>query len=71
MVGYARFSLGMIQMMNPGSKVIERVLNFVGIPSWEEVVVCMEGSANSAKKGLQFAWASTVVSWVRDLEPMF
>ena len=61
----------MIRMIHPASKVIERVLNFVGIPSWEEVVVSSEVRAKSAEKGLQFVWVSTVAFWMRDLELVF
>jgi hypothetical protein len=61
----------MIRMIDPASKVIECVLNFFGIPSCEEVVVSSEVRAKSAEKGLQFAWASTVAFWVRDLELVF
>jgi hypothetical protein len=61
----------MFRMIDPASKVIERILNFVGIPSWEEVVVSSEVRAKSAEKGLQFAWASTVAFWVCDLELVF
>jgi hypothetical protein len=58
----------MIRMIDPASKVIERILNFVGIPSWEEVVVSSEVRAKSVEKGLQFVWASTVACWECDLE---
>ena len=58
-------------MIDPASEVIERVLNFVGIPSWEEVVVSSEVRAMGAEEGLQFAWATTVAFWVRDLELVF
>jgi hypothetical protein len=70
-VSYARLSLGMVQMGDPASKVIERVLNFVGIPLWEEVAVSWVVRAKSAEGGLQFGWASTVAFWVRDLELVF
>jgi hypothetical protein len=70
-VGHASFALGMIRMVDPASKVIERVLNFVAIPSWEEVVVSSEVRAKNADKDLQFAWASTVAFWVCDLELVF
>jgi len=70
-VSHARLSLGMIRMIDPASEVIERVLNFVGIHSWEEVVVSSEVRAKGAEEGLQFAWAFIIVFWVRDLELVF
>jgi len=70
-VGHACLSFGMIRMIDPASKVIERVLNFVSIPSWEEVGMSSEIRVNSAEKGLQFMWATTVAFWVHDLELVF
>jgi len=70
-LSHARVSLGIIRMIDPGSEVIGRILNFVGIPTWEEVVVSSEVRANGAKDGLQSARASTATLWVRDLELVF
>jgi hypothetical protein len=58
-------------MIDPASKVIKHVLNFVGIPLWDEVVISSEVRAKSVEKSLQFAWTSTVVFWVRDVEHVF
>jgi len=71
MVNHARLSLGNIRIIDLASEVIERVLNFVGIPSWDRVVVSSEVRAKGAKEGLQFIWTSTVVFWVHDLELVF
>jgi hypothetical protein len=48
-------SLGVIRIIDPASKVIEHVLNIVGIPLWDEVVISSEVRAKSDEKGLQFA----------------
>jgi hypothetical protein len=61
----------MIRMIDPASKVIKRVLNFVCIASWEEVVVSSEVRAESAETGLQLVWASKVALWVCDLKLVF
>lgn len=58
----------MVRIVAPTSKVIKYILNFVGIPSREEVVVSLEVSAKTVKESLQFTWASTVAFRVRDLE---
>jgi hypothetical protein len=58
-------------MIAPASKVIVRVPNFVGISSQEDVVVSSDVRAKCAEKGLQFAWDSTEVSWVRDRKLVF
>jgi len=58
-------------MIDPASKLIKHVLNFIGIPSCLEVVVSSEVIAKRTEKALQFAWASSVGCWVRDLKLTF
>ena len=70
-IGHARHLFGMIWMINSASMVIQRVLYFVCIPSWEVVVVSPEIRAKSAEKGLQFAWVPTVAFLVRNFELKF
>jgi len=70
-VSHACLLSSIIRMIDPAPQVIECILNFVGIPYWEEVVVSVEVRAKGAKEGLQFAWTSTVAFGVRDLELVF
>lgn len=61
-------SLAILQVINPASDITERVLNFVSIPCWEQVVISSEVGMKGAEKCFNFPSASNVAFSICNLE---